>query len=83
MTKRTEPLDIQLRRARMRRDAIHMAWFAGIATACGIAFSWLAFGWRWSYLVVAPVAIIAASWIGYLLSDAEEELTRWFWRPPR
>jgi hypothetical protein len=84
MARSPERLDIQLRRAWFRRSAVLSAWTVGILSALGLAFMrWTGFGWRWSYLLIVPLAVVFALWIGWLTGDSDEEVTRWFWRPPR
>ena len=79
-----ERLDIQLRRARLRRQAQQSAWIGGVVGAIGlIGMRWVGLGWRWSYLLFLPLVVVIALWIGRLTAEMEEEATRWFWRPPR
>ena len=79
-----ERLDIQLRRTRLRRHARQSAWICGVSGSVGIiAMRWIGSGWRWSYVLVVPLFVGIALWIGRLSADVEEEATRWFWRPPR
>jgi len=79
-----ERLDIQIRRARLRREARQSAWLGGMLGGVGIiGMRWAGWGWRWWYLLLVPLFMLIALWIGRLSADMEEEATRWFWRPPR
>jgi fatty acid desaturase len=84
MSEQPERLDIQVRRARSRRHARSIGTVVGLAGAAWLLIAQpLARGWSW-WFVPAAVAMFAMSlWIARLDADAFEELTRWFWRPPR
>jgi hypothetical protein len=44
---------------------------------------WAIMGWHWWYLPAVFAAVVVALWIARLDADFTEEVTRWFWRPPK
>lgn len=79
-----ERLDIQLRRARMRRDAVTIGGSTGVISAIlALAYRWLTNGWHWWYVPVLLVALVVCLWLARLDADVTERATRWFWRSPR
>jgi hypothetical protein len=84
MTEHPERLDIQIRRARSRRHARTIGIVVGLAGAAWLLVAEpLIRGWSWWYVPGAVVIVAVSLWISRLDADAAEELTRWFWRPPR
>jgi CHASE2 domain-containing sensor protein len=83
MHDRPERLDIQVRRARTRRQATTTAIVAGLGVAGLMIYEWAAVGWHWWYIPAVIAAVIVLLWIARLQADFDEEVTRWFWRPPK
>jgi hypothetical protein len=79
-----ERLDIQVRKARFRREALRITIpVALVITAATVYGLWSVAGWRWWYVPLALVAIVVGLWYSRLETDVTEEATRWFWRPPK
>jgi fatty acid desaturase len=79
-----ERLDLQLRRARHRREALRIGLPVALVIAALAIYSlWSAAGWRWWYVPLTLASVVAGLWLSRLETDATEEATRWFWRPPK
>ena len=81
---KAERLDIQLRRARLRREAWRIGSPAVLMVVVFAVYSlWSAAGWSWWYVPLTLAAVVVGAWVTRLKADVTEETTRWFWRAPK
>ena len=79
-----ERLDIQVRKVRHRREALRVGVPVALVMATLAVYAlWRVIGWQWWYVPLSVAGIVLGLWVSRLETDATEEATRWFWRPPR
>jgi hypothetical protein len=79
-----ERLDVQIRKARARRQAVQMGIPLALMVAGMLVYSAMtATGWHWWYAPLTLLAVIFVFWLTRLEAEILEQTTRWFWRPPR
>jgi hypothetical protein len=83
VTDHPERLDLQLQRARVRRDRLRFGVPLGLLSGVGaVCWFWQINGWHWWYVLAVGAALAVGLWLSRLEDDVIEEVTRRCWRSP-